>query len=118
MERLEEALTVACADGDIPGAVLACANTSGSFTYTKSFGVRSLDDNDDTTIDENTLLTLTSCTKIVTAIAVMQIVEKGLIGLDEKIDEVLPELAALKILTAIDNGKATFVERKNPMTLR
>ena len=116
MERLEEAFNTACANGDIPGAVLACTNTTGSFTYTNSFGVRSLDD--DTPIDENTLLTLTSCTKIVTAIAVLQIVEKGLIGLDDHIDEVLPELAALKILTAMDDGKATLVERKNPMTLR
>jgi CubicO group peptidase (beta-lactamase class C family) len=118
MERLEETFKAACANGDIPGAVLASTNTTGSFTYTNSFGVRSLEDGDDTPIDENTLLTLTSCTKIVTAIAVMQIVEKGLIGLDDKIDEVLPELAALKILTAMDDGKPTFEERKNPMTLR
>jgi CubicO group peptidase (beta-lactamase class C family) len=118
MEHLEKALENACTNGDIPGAVLACTNTTGSFTYTKSFGVRSLDEGNDTPIDEDTLLTLTSCTKIVTAIAVLQIVDKGLIGLDDEIDEVLPELAALKILTAMNDGKPTFVERKNPMTLR
>lgn len=118
MERLEEALKAAVANGDLPGVVLACTNTTGNFTYTNSFGVRSLDDGDDTPINENTLLTLTSCTKIVTAIAVLQIVEKGLIGLDDPIDEVLPELAALKILVAMNDGKPTFVERKNPMTLR
>ncbi len=83
-----------------------------------SFGVQSLDDCDDTPINENTLLTLTSCTKIVTAIAILQVIEKGLIGLDDPIDEVLPELAALKILIAMNDGKPTFVERKNPMTLR
>lgn len=118
MERLEEAFKVACANGDIPGAVLASTNATGSFTYTNSFGLRSLDEGDNTPIDENTLLTLTSCTKIITAIAVLQVVEKGLIGLDDKIDEVLPELAALKILTAMEDGKPKFAERKNPMTLR
>lgn len=118
MDRLEETFKAACANGGIPGAVLSCTNKTGSFTYTKYFGVQSLDDNDDTPMDEETLLTLTSCTKIVTAIAVMQIVEKGLIGLDDEIDEVLPELAALKILTAMEGGKPTFVERKNPITLR
>jgi CubicO group peptidase (beta-lactamase class C family) len=118
MERLEEVFNTACANGDIPGAVLACTNATGSFTYTNSFGVRSLDEGDDTPMDENTLLTLTSCTKLVTAIAVLQVVEKGLIGLDDKIDKVLPELAALKILTAMVDGKPVFAERKNPMTLR
>lgn len=118
MERLEEAFKASVSNGDIPGAVLACTNTTGSFTYTNSFGLRSLDDDDETPIDENTLLTLTSCSKIITAIAVLQIVEKGLIGLDDPTDEILPELAALKILTAMNDGKPTFVERKNPMTLR
>ncbi len=118
MEHLEEAFRAACANGDIPGAVLASTNTTGTFKYTNYFGSRSLDSGDNTPIDEKTLLTLTSCTKIITAIAVLQVVEKGLIGLDDKIDEVLPELAALKILTTMENGKPIFAERQNAMTLR
>lgn len=118
MERLERAFEAACAGGVIPGATLACTNMTGSFTYSRSFGKRSMNEDDDDSIDEDTILTLTSCTKIVTAIAVMQVVEKGLIGLDDKVDEFLPELSKLKILTAMDAGKPTLVERENPLTLR
>lgn len=42
---------------------------------------------------------LGSCTKIITAIAALQCVERGLITLDEPIDKVLPELAEQPLIT-------------------
>jgi methyl acetate hydrolase len=43
-----------------------------------------------------------SMTKVITSIAVMQLVEKGLIGLDDDLSSLMPEMAAIPILS---NGK-------------
>lgn len=53
-------------------------------------------------------------------VAALQTVEKGLIGLDDDVSEVLPELAALEVLDGgVDaSGVPTTKPRKNKITLR
>lgn len=43
-------------------------------------------------------------TKLVTAIAVMQLVERGIISLDEDVRTIVPELRNIQILEDIRNG--------------
>lgn len=64
---------------------------------------------------------MASCTKVLTTIAVMQCVEKGLLALDDDVTSVLPEVKDLPILLGFDEekgGKPILRKREKVMTLR
>lgn len=63
---------------------------------------------------------MASMTKLMTSIAAMQVVEKGLVGLDEDLGEILPELGDRKILTSFeeDTKIASFTKPTNKITMR
>ena len=62
---------------------------------------------------------LASSTKLMATIAALQVVEKGLFGLDDDVAKQLPELAEQKILTGFDDkDEPILVDRKNKITLR
>ncbi|THV08210.1 beta-lactamase [Dendrothele bispora CBS 962.96] len=74
---------------------------------------------DSVAIDLSTTFWVASCTKLVTTIAALQLVEKGLVDLDEDITRVLHEWKNPVVLTGFDdNGKPTTRPAKNKMTLR
>ena len=67
----------------------------------------------------DTVMFTASCTKLMTTIAALQCVERGLVSLDEDTGKVLPELAGQKILTGFEEGgEPILVERKRAITLR
>ena len=67
----------------------------------------------------DTIFWLASCTKLVTSIAALQLVERGLLALDTPIDDVLPDLAGYRVLAGIDaDGAAVLRVPARPVTLR
>ena len=63
---------------------------------------------------------IASCTKIMTTIAAMQCVERGLLGLDDDVTIILPELKGRDILKGFEEGtqKPILVPSTKKMTLR
>ncbi|PVH70028.1 beta-lactamase [Cadophora sp. DSE1049] len=62
---------------------------------------------------------LASCTKLVTAVAAMQCVERGLLKLDDPVGSILPEYAHPKILTGYTgDNKPILTPAKQSITLR
>jgi hypothetical protein len=62
---------------------------------------------------------LASQTKLLTSVAALQIVERGLIAFDDSVEELLPELAGQKVLTGFEeDGKPVLVERTEKITFR
>lgn len=61
-----------------------------------------------------------SCTKLITAVAAMQLVEQGKLALDdgEQLERYLPELKEIKVLEEDENGRLRLVEKKRKITLR
>lgn len=118
MPSMEEQFETACEDGTIPGVILLASNRSGSFHYAHAFGVRSLDTHEP--LEMNNMLYIASCTKLMTSIAAMQCVERGLVTLDTDVAEILPELAGQGILTGFDeaSGEPILNKRQNTITLR
>lgn len=58
-------------------------------------------------------------TKLVTSAAAMQLVERGLIGLDDDAGQHVPYLADVQVLSGFDDaGNATLEKRTQPITLR
>lgn len=58
-------------------------------------------------------------TKIITATSVMQLVEKGLIGLDDDVRPLVPQLAEMRVLRGFVGADIPYLEEnKTPITLR
>ncbi|KAH0545375.1 hypothetical protein FGG08_000516 [Glutinoglossum americanum] len=105
---------------DIPGLVLYAINRNGEIILSHASGLRT---NTDplTPMTLGTIFWLASMTKVVTSIAVMQLYEQGKVDLDStsQIEEVLPELAKVKVLTGFDDsGNPTYQKPKNKITMR
>ncbi|KAL6228678.1 hypothetical protein BDW75DRAFT_226482 [Aspergillus navahoensis] len=119
-QRMEEAVR----NGEIPGAVLVAGDKEGKFRFEKAFGYRSLKDpSNPVPMELDAVMWFASCTKLVTTIAAMQCVERGLLKLDDDVSEILPELKGLKILTGFEedadgNDKPVLVDNVKPITLR
>ena len=136
MSPIEEAFEKACRDGVIPGASLLAVDRSGTkyyspldrlytdayllgkFRYERTFGKRSM--KNDKPFDFDTVMAIASCTKLMTSISALQCVERGLVGLDDDLASVIPELGSKKILTGFDSNQKDFIlkENKVPITLR
>ncbi|KAG7424590.1 Acyltransferase LovD [Fusarium oxysporum f. sp. raphani] len=98
----------------LPRVTLGAVNKDGSFHYTKTFGEDAFE-----SLATDGVHFLASSTKLVTTIAVMQCVEKGLLSLDADVSDILPELKSLRILTGFDDqDKPTFRDSTKAITLR
>jgi len=105
----------------IPGAVVLAANKDG-LIYSKAFGTQSVDPDSPLfkkPLAADTTMWIASCTKLMTAISVMQCVEKGLVTLDEDVSTILTEWKEPEILKGFEeDGKPILEKAKNKMTLR
>ncbi|PGH20783.1 hypothetical protein AJ80_03410 [Polytolypa hystricis UAMH7299] len=118
MASFEESAQRLTADGEntvLPGFTAVAADDKGSIRYVNSFGTTATGP---LTLD--TPIWLASCTKLMTAIAVLQCVERGLLDLDEDISRLLPEFAEPDILYGFDEktGQPLLRKAKRKITLR
>jgi CubicO group peptidase (beta-lactamase class C family) len=67
---------------DVPGIAFVAVNKNGTVLTQNAAGKRGLSSDEPFTPD-TTILWLASCTKLITAIAVMQLVEQGKLELDD-----------------------------------
>ncbi|KAL1615261.1 hypothetical protein SLS56_011885 [Neofusicoccum ribis] len=118
MQALEKIFGTACTHHGIAGTVLAAVDKTGDFAYSKAFGVASLEEGRQAPLQTNAVFALASCTKLLTTIAALQLVEHGKFGLDDDVAAVLPELAACDVLSCREDGGWELQKRKNCITLR
>lgn len=88
-------------------------------TFIRAFGTTTVHD-DAPPLRTDSVMWLASVTKLLTTIAALQCVEKGLFGLDEPISKVLPAWANPDILTGFDEitGEPMFRKATKAITLR
>ncbi|KAF2707950.1 beta-lactamase/transpeptidase-like protein [Pleomassaria siparia CBS 279.74] len=104
----------------LAGVALAAAGPKkGDSDYLNAFGTMDLDPASSPVSPTETVMWLASCSKIVTTIAVMQCVERGLFELHSIADfeRLLPEWSNRQILTALVDGKEQLQPAKEKMTL-
>ena len=113
--RIEAAAAEAVAGG-LPGAVFAAQLPDGE-TIETSAGVRGLDNPAPMTPD--THFWIASCTKAITSAAALQLVEQGRLSLDAPVGDLLPALAAPKVLRGFDgDGRPVLAPARQAITLR
>lgn len=67
---------------------------------------------------KGSLYFLYSCTKVSTAVALMQLLEKGDILLDDPVKEYLPEYAEMYIEKEVEPGKKELLKAQNDITIK
>lgn len=106
----------ACLDTtkDIPGVTVVVVSKNGEELFSHSAGKRGVGSKEPMTLDS--IFWIASCTKLITGIACMQLVEKGILDLEsvELVESLCPELKEAKVLS--DDG--SFVEKTRGITLR
>ncbi|KAH6622344.1 beta-lactamase/transpeptidase-like protein [Boeremia exigua] len=119
MATFERAIQEAIDAEEIPGCVLFATNRDGSFLYSKSFGQTSMKPENAKPLRTDTVMWIASCTKLMTSICALQLVERGKLTLDDPVYDHVPELRDFKILKTFDNeGKPVEVQHITPITLR
>lgn len=105
---LDQLLADAVANQAAPGLVGMVADRDG-IGYARCAGDVGL----------QTIFSLASCTKLVTAIAALQCVERGLLMLDDPVDVLLPGFADYRVLAGFaDDGAPILREPARRITLR
>lgn len=89
----------------------------GNEVYSKIAGYDSLSPNA-SPLREDAVLKVASATKLITSIALLQCVDKGLIHLDEPLTKVLPEFDGKEILTEVSGSDFTFERSTTAITAR
>lgn len=116
VETLQQKIDAACADQEkgIPGTTIVIVGKDGKEKFAYSAGKRGYGSSEPMTLDN--IFWIASCTKMVVGIACMQLVEQGLLSLDDsnQVETLCPELKDLKVLQ--DDG--TLVPKKRGITLR
>ena len=116
LNSIDTILSRAVESKAVPG-VVAVAATDKGVLYEGAFGTREVGKNAPMTPD--TVVWIASMTKAITATAAMQLVENGKLGLERPASEVVPELAAAKVLEGFDAaGKPRLRAPRRPITLR
>ncbi|GKZ23484.1 hypothetical protein AbraIFM66951_008518 [Aspergillus brasiliensis] len=102
----------------IPGLVYCAVDRTGNTIFSHASGKKSLDGDSSMTMD--TIFWLASCTKLITSIACMQLVERGTLELDNSVQlELLaPELRNVQVLECTADGKFHLVPKQRSITLR
>ncbi|KAH6678871.1 beta-lactamase family protein [Plectosphaerella plurivora] len=116
LERLGGIVDAACADqkAGIPGASVVVVGKDGEELFAHSAGKRGVATSEPMTLDS--VFWIASCTKLLTGIACMQLVEEGALQLDDgdQVEKLLPELKDVQVL--LPDG--SLVAKKNKITLR
>ncbi|MGY1814374.1 serine hydrolase domain-containing protein [Blastococcus sp. SYSU D00820] len=100
--------------GAVPGLVWAVAR--GDDVAVGCAGL--LDPATGTPVRRDSLFRISSMTKPVTAVAALVLAEEGRLGLDDPVDELLPELAGRRVLAAPDGPLDDTVPAERPLTPR
>ncbi len=98
---------------DVPGLVALVA--SGEQVFAEPFGTLSVGG---APVQRDSLFRIASMTKPVTGAATMALIQEGLIGLDETVDRLLPELSDRQVLREVSGPLDDTVPARRAITTR
>ncbi|KFY84259.1 hypothetical protein V500_09455 [Pseudogymnoascus sp. VKM F-4518 (FW-2643)] len=124
MSAFEEWFEKAASPGperEIPSSVVIAVDRDG-IIYTKSVGTQSEDPTSPLVskpISSDTVMWVASCTKLLTSISLLQLMERGLLSLDTPIASLLPELSDPSVFTGFNSASTPeFTKAEKEITVR
>jgi CubicO group peptidase (beta-lactamase class C family) len=113
LARLHDSMAAHVAAGSLPGLITLVAR--GDDVHIDTIGTPSFTDH--TPLARDAIFRIASLTKPITAVATLSLVEKGILRLDNPIDDLLPELSSRRVLRSIDAELDDTVPASRPITL-
>jgi CubicO group peptidase (beta-lactamase class C family) len=113
MTALEDLLVRHVETGTIPGAVALLGR--GDDAEVAAIGAAS---GDGRPMRADAIMQIQSMTKVITSVAALRLVEAGRLGLDESVEEWLPELANRRVLSSPTAALEDTVPARRAITLR
>lgn len=107
-------LSSAVSSGDVIG-VSALVYDDGEIVYRGAFGLG--DRERETPVDMNTVWRIYSMTKPVMSALIMDLVEDGLLSLDDPAADYIPSLANMQVASLGEDGNPTYTSQVRPMTV-
>ncbi|KAJ6785098.1 hypothetical protein PWT90_03555 [Aphanocladium album] len=105
------------ATGKVAGAAFIVTNKD-EFLYSGAAGRNGLDATSPA-FSADSFTWIASMSKVVTAVCLMQLVERGLVNLDDDVRPKFPEMQAVKVLRGFkEDGEPILEENTEPITLR
>ena len=91
-------------DGRLPGTGAIAIDKTGKQIYNEAFGDIDTSNPEKGKYTNNTQMLLWSCTKLLTSLAALQLLEQGKIeSIDDPVSKYLPERADVKVITGFDD---------------
>lgn len=106
----DSALKTYFESSSIPAAIMGTIDADGKTTW-HHFGPSIWEDST-TVVSENNIFRNYSMTKAITSVAALQLVEKGLIELDDPLNKLMPEMVSIPIL----NDEGNLIESNQIIT--
>lgn len=102
-----------------PGKVAGCqvlVARHGRLAHASTLGVR--DHEREVPVTDDTIWRFYSMTKPVTGVALLSLVEQGLVKLADPVDRFIPEFRGLKVRERLEDGTERIVDPQRPMSVR
>jgi CubicO group peptidase (beta-lactamase class C family) len=113
LRQLDDAMPGYADGNELPGLVWAVAR--GEQAHVR-FAVTSI--SSPVPVNRDSIFRISSMTKPVTAVAALLLVEDGRLGLDDPIDDLVPELARRQVLARPDGSLTLTVPAERSVTVR
>ncbi|KAK5175622.1 uncharacterized protein LTR77_000761 [Saxophila tyrrhenica] len=102
----------------VPGAAAVALDRNGNVLFSKGYGNTTVGDESSPKVTPSTLTLIFSCTKLVTAVAMLQLIEQGKADLMDPASKYFPPIAKLKLLKGWnEDGTPELVEPENEILL-
>ena len=112
--KLRQIFEAAVKEKKVPGIGCFIIDANGNFLLKESFGTVHLQDPNAAPFDADTTVNLFSCTKLITTIAALQLVDQGKISLDDPVEKYVPGISKIQVIESVK----TDADGKTEVTLR
>lgn len=104
--KLKPLFEAAVKDKQVPGIGAFVVDSKGNFLLKETFGTKHLNDPTAAPFDADTPVQIFSCTKIITTIAALQLLEQGKLSLSDPVEKYVPEIADVQVMESIKPDEA------------
>lgn len=117
--KLDPVFQKATAGNALPGIAAAIIDSKGNRLYQKGFGVNDIGASSPTQTTTSTPLLMWSCTKLITSIAALQLLEQGKLSLDDPASKYVPDISKIQVIDGKDaDGKLKTRPQTTEITIR
>ncbi|KIX09027.1 uncharacterized protein Z518_00105 [Rhinocladiella mackenziei CBS 650.93] len=102
--KLNPLFEAAVKEKRVPGIGAMVVDSKGNFLLKETFGTNNLADTNAASFDADTTMQMHSCTKLLTSIAALQLMEQGKLSLADPVEKFVPRISRVQVLESFTTG--------------